>query len=127
MEFNPNILLADRGDLAPGQGEQLIFDIAAIYLDGIQHDLFLSAGQVVLERLTPTGRIHVIKPEPRLSAEVMAAAGHDLIGDRSFILDRNLIMTKSISGYRFRVTVMPVGLYGTGLEFSLRVLLAPEC
>lgn len=118
-------MLPDRGDFVPGRGERILLEIAAAYLDGMDHDLLLMAGQVVLDRLTPVGRQRVVKPEPRLSAEVIAAGAHDLMGDGPLALDSCRDMAKSFSGYRCRVTVLPVGLVSGGLEISLRVLEHP--
>lgn len=118
-------MLPDRGDFAPGRGEKILLEIAAAYLDGMEHDLFLMAGQVVLERLTPIGRKRDVKPEPRLSAAVIAAGAHDLMGDQPISLDSCRDMARSFSGYRCRVTVLPVGLFSGGLEISFRVLERP--
>lgn len=118
-------MLPDRGDFAPGRGEQLLLEIAAAHLDGMEHDLFLMAGQVVLQRLTPIGRKRDVKPEPRLSAAVIAAGAHDLMGDQSISLDSCRDMARSFSGYLCRVTVLPVGLVSGGLEISFRVLEHP--
>lgn len=126
MDLTPTKMLPDRGDFAPGNGERQHFEIAASYLDGMQPDLFLSAGQVVQERLSPFGRSRTVTPEPRLSADIIAAAVHDMMDDKTISLDSFGLLARSHGGYRFRVTIMPGGMYARRLEISLRVLQAPD-
>lgn len=124
--MNPTNLLPDRGNFAPGDGERQLFEIAANYLDGIQPDLYLSAGQVVQERLRLFGRSKTVASEPRLSADLIAAAVHDMVGVMPISIAGFGHLTRSLSGYTFRVTIMPDGKYAEGLEIYLRVLKAPE-
>lgn len=92
----------------------------------MQHDLFLSAGQVVKERLSPIGRRRTVISEHRLSGDTIAAAVHDLIAEPPISFDSHINLALSHDGYRFRVTIMPAGRYAKGLEISLRVLQAPD-
>ncbi len=125
MNLTPTKMLANSGDYAPGQGERRLFEIAGTYLAGMQPDLYLSAGQVVQETLSPTGRRKTVTPDSRLSADVIAAAVHDLAGDKPIDLSSFRILGRSVGGYLFTVTIMPCGRYVKHMEIYLRVLKAP--
>lgn len=115
-------MLADRGDFAIGEGKKVFLNVAASYLNGFEHDLIILPGKVVLERLTPSGIQREVKPDSRLTSEVMAAGVHDFIGDKPLALDSGVDLSQSFAGYRCRVTVFARGLFSGGLEVSFRVL-----
>lgn len=119
-------MLGDRGDFVIGEGKKALLDIALSYLDGMEHDLIILPGRVVLERLTPTGRKREVKPESRVTPQVMAAGVHDLIGDRPMALDSGHDQSQKFAGYHCRITVLARGLFSGGLEVSFRVLKSPH-
>lgn len=121
MGLPPPNMLPDRGDVPPGSGERQLFEIAASHLDGMQPDLFLSAGQVVKE-MTPAGRSRTVASDPRLSADLIAAAVHDMVGDMNIRGASGGHVTRSHAGHTFKVMILPDGKYAKGLEIYLRVL-----